>query len=484
MRGKSARAQFVANFVIIVAGQKITTMLDRRIAALGRPFSLGSLYDVRTNELSPRFIAVRSTDDPGACKADVEYVPPNSPVVRIINNDSLRTKLTVLNNDQVDDCLLDLCLGSIKPSGSGDFLFNVRRSPRQLRTVLYCAFIHKWERLTKDHFRNLDGLDALCNNDIGTHVVSAIGYGLDFFLVLDFDPGLDQPPANAKMQLHAIADTLCQLIRQPQRQTEQLPDFARDVSVTVHSDLETSHAATGLSIMEAIDYCRALPLIVSKRIETSAFPKSIWLDSLSSLDSKIRRTEVSFSPKLIDKVVDTMNNFEEKKIELRCMLKHPIYFKFSRLRSTVHKLVAETDSKRRKLKEEIAPRLTDIKRGDVHPKILEAIMERYRLPEQSQPTEEEWIDCRMRENDQLQATMETLRQFDFIASPEGLDNFLNEHASTSVACFEIDPTGRNNEGLTRMHHPPKNREITSARFRGPHVQRYDKHSSRDACEQQ
>ena len=477
MRVKSTLAQIVVNSVIVVVLQDANTMLDRRIAALGRPFSLGQLFDVRTNELGLSFIHVQSKDEPTAGKADVEYVPPNSPVVKIINDDSLRTKLSVLNNDQVDDCMLELALGLIQPSGSGDFLSNVRRSPRQLRTVLYCTFLSRKERLTKDHhFRNLDGLDVLYNNDIGTHFVSAIGYGLDFFLVLDFVASCGQPPANAERQLRAIADILRQSILQPQRQVEQLPDIARDVTVTVHSELETSHsAATGLSIIEASDYCRALSLLVSERIETSALPKSVWLDSLSSLNPRIRRTDFSFSPRMIDNVVDALNDLEEKKIQLSYMLTHPIYFKFSRLRSSVHRMLAQIESKKTQLKEDIAGRLNDIKRGDVHPKILEAIMGRYRSEELSQLSVKEWIECRMRENDQLQATMDTLGQFEFKASPEGLDNFFSDHFSTSVVCFVINPTGSNYEGLTRMYHPPPNRESSSARFREPHARRYDKH---------
>ncbi|GAV04833.1 hypothetical protein RvY_15053 [Ramazzottius varieornatus] len=438
-------------------------MLDRRIAALGRPFKLGHIYDIRTDEIGLSFVRVRNASEPQALPAEVEYISPTSPIVNIIRNDSLRTKLNILNNDQVDDLMLQLALKIVKPTGSGSYLYNSRASQNQVRVVVGCIFLFKWERLTKKHFEDIDSLNALCANDIGTHVISAIGHGLDFFLVLDYSLASGRTYADAERQLVNLAETIIQMIREPQREFGQLNDIAQHVRVSVHSDLDAQ--TLDFTVFETMEFCRDLRATVSKRIDHAAIPKSVWLDSLSSLDPRIRRAEVTLRPKLIENAIDIMCFFDEMTMRLKDLLKHPVNFKLSLLRRAVQEMLAQNESKRTELQNAIASRLPDIQRGDVHPKLLDAIMDQHQTLEQNQPSLSEWIACRMQENDRLSAVMDLLGQYEFIAGPERLENFSDAHAGQPVVCLAINPCARNNQTLSRVYRTAKNREAMP--MRGP-----------------
>ncbi|KAE9547480.1 hypothetical protein FO519_009307, partial [Halicephalobus sp. NKZ332] len=150
------------------------------VPCLGRPMGLGMLYDRRNDMLVPAM----TLWDKETLRNNSNIHPCESSEFHTIMDDNIDTKTQSLNID--GDIKMSFISGLINAEGAAKYLYNNCSSAYQVRGVLKYSCKTSMEELTMDHLakQNIQYPDAFDNN-IATHVVTAIEYGADVIFVFD-----------------------------------------------------------------------------------------------------------------------------------------------------------------------------------------------------------------------------------------------------------------------------------------------------------
>ncbi|CAB1426558.1 unnamed protein product [Pleuronectes platessa] len=150
------------------------------VAALGRPFSLGMLYDCRRDLLVPG-MTLWDRDD---LKKHIRERPQNSNDFEIVASDSIEDKSSAL---KVEASLKASFLGGlVEVGGSAKYLNDHKTSRNQARVTLKYETTTKFQELSMKHLgRGNVKHPEVFDKGIATHVVTAILYGAQAFFVFD-----------------------------------------------------------------------------------------------------------------------------------------------------------------------------------------------------------------------------------------------------------------------------------------------------------
>ncbi|CAB1426555.1 unnamed protein product [Pleuronectes platessa] len=150
------------------------------VAALGRPFSLGMLYDCRRDLLVPGMTLWDRED----LKKDIGERPQNSNDFEIVASDSIEDKSSAL---KVEASLKASFLGGlVEVGGSAKYLNDHKTSRNQARVTLKYETTTKFQELSMNHLgRGNVKHPEVFDKGLATHVVTAILYGAQAFFVFD-----------------------------------------------------------------------------------------------------------------------------------------------------------------------------------------------------------------------------------------------------------------------------------------------------------
>nr|XP_055037874.1 neoverrucotoxin subunit beta-like [Misgurnus anguillicaudatus] len=153
-------------------------------AALGRPFQLGMLYDCRKDALIPglRLWTKEQMDQNICTRSQINTV------FTVTALDSLKEKSNVLNID--GGVKLSVLGGLIDVSGAARYLKDIKKSFSQQRLTLFYHSTSQFKELTINHLTSGDLLH--CDDDVATHVVTAVLYGADACFVFDREVSADE----------------------------------------------------------------------------------------------------------------------------------------------------------------------------------------------------------------------------------------------------------------------------------------------------
>nr|BBF98487.1 svtoxin beta-subunit [Siganus virgatus] len=151
------------------------------MAALGRPFTLGTLYDARQDSLLPGFTLWEEED----LKDNTLDSPQPSSVFEISASDSVDEKANLLD---VEASLKASFLGGlIEVGGSAKYLNDTKKFKSQSRVTLqYKATTNFKQLMTNLGGKHVEYSEKLANLQ-ATHVVIGILYGANAFFVFDSD---------------------------------------------------------------------------------------------------------------------------------------------------------------------------------------------------------------------------------------------------------------------------------------------------------
>lgn len=148
-----------------------------QMPCLGRPFTLGMLYDCRKDIIVPGMTLWDS-----ATLNTFNSMAKVGSGFEIIAEDSLESKAT--NLDISGSMKLSFLGGLIKVEGAAKYLNDRTSSLQQSRVSLKYWSTSKFDQLTMDQLGNVQFPDVF-SNKIATHVVVGVLYGADAFFVFD-----------------------------------------------------------------------------------------------------------------------------------------------------------------------------------------------------------------------------------------------------------------------------------------------------------
>lgn len=281
------------------------------VAALGRPFALGMLYDGYRDKLITDFTL---WDRETIQKYKIKSIQ-NGTYNEITASDSIKTKASLLKADA--SLTLSVLSGLVEVGGSANYLKDQKEFKNQSRVVLLYKATTAYERLELNHqeAKKLKIKDVIKNRQ-ATHVVTGILYGANAFFVFDSEK-LDSRSLHSveasmrtsikkipKLNYHGNLDTN---LRQEGK------EIVRKFTCKFYGDFIPERNPT--TFEEAVDTYSKLPGLLGANGEKSV-PVTVWLTPLINLDPAAAQLKGDLSVGLFRKVGKVLEGVTEK--EMRC----------------------------------------------------------------------------------------------------------------------------------------------------------------------
>ncbi|XP_042254006.1 stonustoxin subunit beta-like [Thunnus maccoyii] len=281
------------------------------VAALGRPFTLGMLYDARKDKLIPGFTLWDKTN---LQENTTETSNPSSEF-QITASDSIESKSTLLD---VEASLKASFLGGlIEVGGSAKYLNDQKKFKTQSRVTLQYKATTNFKQLSLTPLGTMDTQQTdVTEKGLATHVVTGILYGANAFFVFDSEKLDASSVQNIQGSMEAVIKKIPSFDIEGKvdiKLTDEEKDLTNKFSCKFYGDLllEINPA----TFEEAVKTYVELPKLLGEKGEHAA-PLKVWLMPLKNLDSKAAELKSEISVGLVRKAEDALEGIRE--IKMRC----------------------------------------------------------------------------------------------------------------------------------------------------------------------
>ncbi|XP_074506011.1 verrucotoxin subunit beta-like isoform X6 [Sebastes fasciatus] len=404
------------------------------VAALGRPFSLGMLYNCREDSLVPG-MTLWDHDD---LKRNISDRPQNYSDFEIVASESIADKSKALN---VEASLKASFLGGlVEVEGSAKYLNDSKTSKNQVKVTLNYKATTKFQELSMNHLgRDNVKHPYVFDKGIATHVVTGILYGAQAFFVFDREVSEKEDHQNIQGNLKVMIKNIPNLaiegegsLKMENKDRENVDEF----SCRFFGDFSLQKPPT--SFQDAVEVYQSLPKLLGANGE-NAVPIKVWLLPLTTLDSSAAKLVRQISIRLVQESQSVLEHFSE--LEMRCndALKTTTAQQFPQIGKKI-KIFKEMCSEfRLELQGTLAKRLPLIRGGGEKEAVLTEILKKRCSSPFNNKNLNEWMDCKEREVCILKSFTNMMKNTKIVPSENGLheESLSAEHA----VCFVFTSLG-------------------------------------------
>ncbi|XP_053197826.1 neoverrucotoxin subunit beta-like [Scomber japonicus] len=363
------------------------------VAALGRPFTLGMLYDARQDELMPGYTLWDNT----TLQENITETSQRSSEFQITASDSIDSKSSLL--DVEASLKASFMSGLIEVAGSSKYLNDQKKSNNQSRVTFQYKATTNFKQLSMSQVKNLktEQTEAV-ENGLATHVVIGILYGANAFFVFDSEKLDARCTKRIESSMKALLRKVPSFNVRGKVDIKELTDeekyLADKFSCKFYGDLILeSNPAT---FVEAVKTYVELPKILGETGE-NAVPLKVWLTPLKNLDPTAAEVISEISVGLVSKAADTLEDLRQ--IEMRCndSLEDSVSENFPQIRKTLSSFQKLCKSYTSGLQNIMKNKLPSIRGGNEDESSLENIFaERDKSPFSHEKLSK-WMDHKERE---------------------------------------------------------------------------------------
>ncbi|XP_042599710.1 cytolytic toxin-alpha-like [Cyprinus carpio] len=337
------------------------------MAALGRPLFPGMLYDCRKDS----FIPGVTLWDKKSLSEDLDSRPQLMTDLKFSSSDSLSDKSSLLD---VSASLKASFLGGlVEVGGSAKYLRNTKSSNQQSRVTMHYSETSRFEQLTMNHLGQFI-YPQVFEQKTATHVVTAVLYGAQAFMVFDRSFVEDENRQEIEVELNFMVKKIPQFSIEGQGAVEMKDKDkkkAENITCTFHSDVHLEQNPT--TYIEALEVYKKLPSLLRENPQ-NAVPIKVWLYPLSLLNSKAARLVREISTQLISNTEDIIEELGE--VERRCkdLSRRPMVIFFSDIKERLDSFQGSFRIYKMVLQKALARVLPAIRGGGMEGKSLADIL--------------------------------------------------------------------------------------------------------------
>ncbi|XP_074505969.1 uncharacterized protein LOC141776357 [Sebastes fasciatus] len=404
------------------------------VAALGRPFSLGMLYDCRQDSLVPGLTLWDCND----LEKDTRERPKPSSDFEIVASESIADKSSAL---KVEASLKASFLGGlVEVEGSAKYLNDHKTSKNQARVTLNYKTTTKFQELSMNHLgRGNVKHPYVFDKGIATHVVTGILYGAQAFFVFDREVSKKEDhqdiQGNLKVMIKKIPCFAIEgegSLKMEDKDKENVEKF----SCRFFGDFSLQKPPT--SFQDAVEVYQSLPKLLGANGE-NAVPMKVWLLPLTTLDSSAAKLVRQISIRLVQESQSVLEDFSE--LEMRCndALKTTTAQQFPQIAKKIKTFKEMCSEFRLELQRTLAKKLPLIRGGGEEEAVLAEILKKRCSSPFNNKNLNEWMDCKEREVCILKSFTNIMKNTKIVPSQNGLhEEILSaEHA----VCFVFTSLG-------------------------------------------
>ncbi|XP_030266653.1 stonustoxin subunit alpha-like [Sparus aurata] len=413
------------------------------VAALGRPFSPGMLYDCRSDSLVPG-MTLWDCDD---LEKHTRERPKPQTDFEIVASESIEDKSSALN---VDASLKASFLGGlVEVDGSAKYLNDSKTSKNQARVTLKYKATTKVQELSMDHLGrgNVKHPDVF-DKGLATHVVTAVLYGAQAFFVFDREVSEKENhqdiEGNLKVMIKKIPCLAIQgegSLKMEDKDREKVEKF----SCRFFGDFSLQKMPT--SFQDAIQVYQSLPTLLGANGE-NAVPVKVWLLPLTCLDSSASKLVRQISVELVQESQRVLEDFSE--LEMRCndALKTTTAQQFPQIGTKIKTFKEMCSEFKLVFQQTLAEKLPSIRGGGEEEAVLaEILRKRHSSPFNSKDLNK-WMDCKEREIHTLTSFTNMMKNTKIVSSETDL--YKESLSADHTVCFVFTSLGSDEPYLSTL----------------------------------
>ncbi|RXN02208.1 stonustoxin subunit alpha-like protein [Labeo rohita] len=338
------------------------------VAALGRPLFPGMLYDCRKDSFIPGVTLWNKK----FLSEDLDTRPQLLTDLKFSSSDSLSSKSSLL--DVSASLKASFMAGLVEVGGSAKYLCDTKSSSQQSRVTMFYKETSRFEQLTMTQLGQVT-YPQVFEQKTATHVVTAVLYGAQAFMVFDLTHSQDENKQDIEGELNVMVKKIPEFSIEGKgavQMTDSEKKKAENISCTFHGDFHLEQNPT--TYMEALNLYKRLPTLLKENPQNVVSIK-VWLYPLHLLDNKAAQLEREISISLVSITENVMETLKEAERTCNDLSRSVMVNVFSDIKERLCSFQDSFSIYKMVLMKAVAKVLPAIREGRIEEKSLEDILE-------------------------------------------------------------------------------------------------------------
>ncbi|KAM3591831.1 uncharacterized protein V6R79_008051 [Siganus canaliculatus] len=374
------------------------------IAALGRPFTLGMLYDGRRDELIPGF----TLWDENTLKSKTTETTKPSSSFNIAASDSIEARSNLLSVDA--SLQASFMSGMIEVSGAASYMNDKKKFHNQSRVTCQYNATTVFKELSVTDFQTLnDKQKAVIKRGVATHVVTGILYGVDAIYVFDSEKLDSSNVQSIQGSMRAVINKIPSISVEGGvdiKLTQEEKSVTDKFSCKFYGDfiLESNPA----TFKDAIRTYKELPKLLGKGGENSV-PLKVSLMPLSQLAPEAAVVKDGISSGLVRKIQQALEDLRDAQMRCNDCQVDPVVQKFSQLQQDLSRFYTLISDYEFSLQELMAEKFPLIREGKENESSVEKFLQDREKSLFSRANLEKWLNQKERQINVMSSCLQIMK---------------------------------------------------------------------------
>ena len=401
------------------------------VAALGRPFSLGMLYDSRTEKMIP---GITLWDQATLEKRKVQNLETSD--FHVLCSDSLDDKASAL--DIHASLKLSFLGGLVDVEGAAKYLDNRTSSKHQERVTLQYKCTTKSESLTMEQLgQGKIEHPEVFEHGTATHVVTSIVYGAQAFFIFDRQLSSADQDKKVEGKLKAMINKIPGLRMGGKGKVDLSEDEKKkteEFSCRFFGDFLLRQNPS--SFVEAVKLYQELPKLLGTGGE-NAVPMKVQLYPLFLIDRKATRLVKEISISLIRETEIFFEDAHDLNIKCKDILKSDAVKKFLVIQLQMQEFINLTETYKRVIQKELSLLLPRIRGGGYEERCLAELLNRISQSPVSIFALRSWLQFKSTQIKILNEYIRAMGNIQYATEPGDLECVVMSPENTYSLCLTI-----------------------------------------------
>ncbi|XP_072574574.1 uncharacterized protein [Paramormyrops kingsleyae] len=406
------------------------------VAALGRPFQLGMLYDCRDDCLIPG-ITMWDLED---LKKDSDERIQHNTEFDVIASDSVEDKAGALNFDA--SLKASFLGGLVEVDGSAKYLKDTKASKKQARVTLKYKTTTKFKQLSMSHLGQGNVKHPyVFEKGIATHVVTAVLYGAQAFFVFDREVSETEDQQNIEGNLQVMIKKIPKLSVEGEaslKMTDSDKATVDKLSCKFYGDFALKQ--NPVSFQDAVKVYTILPDLLGENGE-NAVPVRVWLLPLEIIDSSAARIVRQISVRLINETQSVIDYFNDIEMQCNDITKRKVISCFPEIGRKIKSFKNMCLEYKSVFQRSLSSILPSIRGGGTEECVLTNILTKKEQSPFNSNKLKEWLDCKEQEISLLQVYTDMMEDTKILATKSELQSEILKNRDKNVVCFAFTSLG-------------------------------------------
>ncbi|XP_034005510.1 stonustoxin subunit beta-like isoform X1 [Trematomus bernacchii] len=399
------------------------------VAALGRPFTLGMLYDARSDKLVP---GPRLWNDKTLEEKTSETPQPSSSFA-MSASDSIESKSTLM--DIKASLKVSFLSGLIEVEGSAKYLKDEKKFKNQSRVTCKYKATTNLKQLSIDDLTLNPKQKEIIKKDLATHVVTGILYGANAFFVFDSEKLEASHVQKIEGSMQAVIKKIPSFDVEGKvdiKLTDEEEALTKTFSCKFYGDfILKSNPAT---FVEAVQTYSQLPQLLRTKRKNSV-PVKVWLMPLKNFYPKAAKLKTEISVGLVRKAQDALEDLKEAQMRCKDSLENKVVESFPVLHKELSTFLKLCGYYKTNIQKAMAEKLPSIRAGKEDESSLEEVFEDGHESPFNHEKLNKWLENKEREVNVIRSCVDTMEGVKIVLNQTELDREVLTPGVEDVLCF-------------------------------------------------